>query len=50
MPKLGIAIVIPAYKAGRFSNETFERVCAKTMLQWKYRIASEGSRDEPPSG
>ena len=48
MHELGIAVVIPAYKAGRFSNETFERVCAKTIVQWKYRIAGEGSTDETP--
>lgn len=46
--KLVIAVVIPAYKAGRFLNKTIERVCAKTILQWEYRIAGEGSTDETP--
>ena len=48
MHKLGIAVVIPACKADRLSNETFERVCVETILQWEYRIVGEGATDETP--
>lgn len=48
MHKLVVAVVIPAYKAGRFLNKTIERVCAKTILQWEDRIAGERGTDAPP--
>lgn len=49
MHKLVIAVVIPAYKAGRFLNKTIGRLCAKAILQWEYRIAGEGAADETSS-
>lgn len=49
MHRLVIAVVIPAYKAGRFLIKTIERVSAKTLLQWEYRTAGEGTTNETPS-
>lgn len=48
MLKFGITDVTPAYMAVRFLNKTSEKVCAKTMLLWEYRIAGEVSTDETP--
>lgn len=31
MPRFAIVLVISPYKADRFLNETFKRLCAKTI-------------------
>jgi glycosyltransferase involved in cell wall biosynthesis len=49
MPTPAIAVVIPAYNAGRFINEAIESVCAQTTSQWECVIVDDGSTDETPS-
>lgn len=44
-----IAVVIPAYNAGRFINEAIESVRAQTTSQWECVIVDDGSTDETPS-
>jgi glycosyltransferase involved in cell wall biosynthesis len=44
-----IAIVIPAYNAGRFVTEAIESVRAQTTSQWECVIVDDGSTDETPS-
>lgn len=48
MHKLVIAVVIPAYKAGRFLNKTIERVLALMSLYWEGVIMGVGATDKPP--
>lgn len=49
MHKAAIAIVIPAYNAGRFLNEAIESVRAQTITQWECVIVDDGSTDKTPS-
>ena len=44
-----IAVVIPAYNAGRFIGEAIESVRAQTISQWECMIVDDGSTDETPS-
>ena len=44
-----IAVVIPAYNAGRFIGEAIESVRAQTTSQWECMIVDDGSTDETPS-
>ena len=44
-----IAVVIPAYNAGRFIGEAIESVRAQTISQWECVIVDDGSTDETPS-
>jgi glycosyltransferase involved in cell wall biosynthesis len=43
-----IAVVIPAYNAGRFLSEAIESVRAQTTSQWECVIVDDGSTDETP--
>ena len=44
-----IAIVIPAYNAGRFLNEAIDSVRAQTIAQWECVIVDDGSTDDTPN-
>ena len=49
MHDVAIAIVIPAYNAGRFLEEAIDSVRAQTIKQWECVIVDDGSTDETPS-
>jgi glycosyltransferase involved in cell wall biosynthesis len=44
-----IAVVIPAFNAGRFLNEAIDSVRAQTITQWECLIVDDGSTDDTPS-
>jgi glycosyltransferase involved in cell wall biosynthesis len=44
-----IAIVIPAWNAGRFLNEAIDSVCAQTITDWECVIVDDGSTDDTAS-
>ncbi len=44
-----IAVVIPAYNAGRFINDAIDSTRAQTTSQWECVIVDDGSTDETPS-
>jgi len=46
MRDAAIAVVIPAYNAGRFLNEAIDSVRAQTMTQWECVIVDDGSTDD----
>ena len=44
-----IAVVIPAWNAGRFLNEAIDSVRAQTITEWECVIVDDGSTDDTAS-
>ncbi len=45
MPEAAIAVVIPAYNAGRFLSEAIESVRSQSLANWECVIVDDGSTD-----